>query len=264
MHRNAWLCSAAVVLGMAPSGIAATEFFTLSGFQLASVDGLSFTFDDLPGGDGAFGGGEYASSGLTIVNRDGLPMNLLTEEPNPFVVPFNFESAPHVLSANFKNSSPYFTEAFGDNFDFIFDPPVHFAGLFIGNIFPGGTEVRFLAVDGTVIAGEVFSATHPNVIQGPRGPADNRIFYGVGSPTPIERIRTIEPGNDVDGIVFDGVRSATPKLGDLDVDGSINGADLGILLAAWGSCPEPCGADVDGDGDVDGADLGALLTLWGT
>ena len=50
-------------------------------------------------------------------------------------------------------------------------------------------------------------------------------------------------------------------LGDLDGDGDVDGADLGLLLGAWGaSGPSP--ADLDGDGDVDGADLGLLLGAW--
>ncbi len=47
-------------------------------------------------------------------------------------------------------------------------------------------------------------------------------------------------------------------VGDLDGDGVVNGADLGLLLAAWGSP----GADLDGDGTTDGADLGLLLSNW--
>jgi carboxypeptidase T len=51
-------------------------------------------------------------------------------------------------------------------------------------------------------------------------------------------------------------------LGDLDRDGDIDGADLGILLGAWGETGEGLPADLDGDGDVDGADLGILLGGW--
>ena len=49
---------------------------------------------------------------------------------------------------------------------------------------------------------------------------------------------------------------------DLDGDMRVNGADLGILLAAWlcsGGCPDE---DCDGDGAVDGADLGIVLSNW--
>jgi len=48
-------------------------------------------------------------------------------------------------------------------------------------------------------------------------------------------------------------------LGDLNADGIIDGADLGLLLGAWnGDGP----ADLNGDGVVDGADLGVLLGGW--
>lgn len=46
---------------------------------------------------------------------------------------------------------------------------------------------------------------------------------------------------------------------DLSGDGVLDGADLGVLLALWGSnAPE---ADYNCDGAVDGGDLGVLLTL---
>lgn len=40
----------------------------------------------------------------------------------------------------------------------------------------------------------------------------------------------------------------------------MNGADLGLMLAAWGAAGGP--ADLDGSGSVDGADLGILLSAW--
>lgn len=48
--------------------------------------------------------------------------------------------------------------------------------------------------------------------------------------------------------------------GDFNGDGVRDGADLGALLAGWGSA----GGDVNGDGVTDGADLGALLAVFGT
>lgn len=52
--------------------------------------------------------------------------------------------------------------------------------------------------------------------------------------------------------------------GDLNGDGIVDGADLGILLASWGACDgcAGCIADLDGDCMVDGADLGLLLANW--
>lgn len=54
---------------------------------------------------------------------------------------------------------------------------------------------------------------------------------------------------------------------DLDLDGVVDGQDLGLLFIAWGPCPEepegtPCPADFDGDGRVDGVDLGILFSAW--
>ena len=47
---------------------------------------------------------------------------------------------------------------------------------------------------------------------------------------------------------------------DLNGDGTVGGADLGLLLAGWG---EPGPTDLDGDGTTNGADLGLLLAAWG-
>ncbi len=47
---------------------------------------------------------------------------------------------------------------------------------------------------------------------------------------------------------------------DVNCDGSIDGIDLGQLLAGWGG---PSG-DTNGDGTTDGIDLGAILAAWGT
>ncbi len=50
--------------------------------------------------------------------------------------------------------------------------------------------------------------------------------------------------------------------GDLNLDGQVSGADLGILLTLWGSANYPIG-DLNHDGLIGGADLGILLTNWG-
>jgi hypothetical protein len=60
-----------------------------------------------------------------------------------------------------------------------------------------------------------------------------------------------------------GLPAQPTVLGDLDDDGMVNGADLAILLGAWGTvraCPL---ADLNGDGTVDGGDLAILLGAWG-
>jgi hypothetical protein len=47
---------------------------------------------------------------------------------------------------------------------------------------------------------------------------------------------------------------------DLNGDGVVDGADLGLLLLSWGTAGE---GDINGDGIVDGADLGLMLQDWG-
>jgi hypothetical protein len=54
---------------------------------------------------------------------------------------------------------------------------------------------------------------------------------------------------------------------DVNDDDIVDGADLGLLLLSWGTCPrgsdgEDCPADLDWSGSVDGSDLGALLLEW--
>jgi hypothetical protein len=57
--------------------------------------------------------------------------------------------------------------------------------------------------------------------------------------------------------------AAPPCPADLNNDGVVNGADLGLMLGSWGVCPAPCKADLNSDGIVNGADLGLLLGAWG-
>jgi hypothetical protein len=66
----------------------------------------------------------------------------------------------------------------------------------------------------------------------------------------------VEQGNP--GEIFK-IIPVTPTISpaDLDCNGIVDGADLGMLLLEWGSTNSP--ANFDGMGGVDGADLGTLL-----
>ena len=48
---------------------------------------------------------------------------------------------------------------------------------------------------------------------------------------------------------------------DISSDNVVDGADLGLLLGAWGTSSG--NADLNNDNTVDGADLGILLGAWG-
>lgn len=51
---------------------------------------------------------------------------------------------------------------------------------------------------------------------------------------------------------------------DFNRDRKVDGADQGLLLAAWGLCQHsPCPGDLNKDGIVNGTDLGLLLAAWG-
>jgi hypothetical protein len=61
-------------------------------------------------------------------------------------------------------------------------------------------------------------------------------------------------------LLASGCEAPASNPADLNGDGVVSGADLGLLLGAWG-LPGP--ADLNGDGTVSGADLGLLLGVWG-
>lgn len=50
--------------------------------------------------------------------------------------------------------------------------------------------------------------------------------------------------------------------GDIDGDGTVDGADIALVLGSWGPCID-CEADLDGDDTVDGVDLAIVLGNWG-
>ena len=65
---------------------------------------------------------------------------------------------------------------------------------------------------------------------------------------------------DVDGDNI--LDSCEQEIGDLDLSGMIDGADIALLLAYWGNPNAPVG-DLNGDGTVNGVDLAILLANWG-
>ncbi len=83
---------------------------------------------------------------------------------------------------------------------------------------------------------------------------------GDGMPNCIDVCEGFDDAADDDN---DGVPNGCEvviAVSDLDGDGDVDGADLGLLLAAWGA--DSGGADIDGNGTVDGGDLGLLLGAW--
>jgi hypothetical protein len=51
---------------------------------------------------------------------------------------------------------------------------------------------------------------------------------------------------------------------DVTLDGVVDSADLGVVLAGWGPCTgSNCFGDINRDGQVDSSDLGFVLSAWG-
>ena len=144
-------------------------------------------------------------------------------------------------------------------------------GVVVGT-FSGAPGIYFFDADGTPSAnpGPFFGIT-----SGARGVyplADGRVLYSGGT-----RVGVLNPVTQQNIIVVNAVSPTGSALAsfywispyrypsvcppDLNLDGTVDGIDLGVLLGAWGS---PSGnADLNADGVVDGIDLGLLLGAWG-
>ncbi|MCH2161258.1 MAG: hypothetical protein MK085_05225 [Phycisphaerales bacterium] len=95
------------------------------------------------------------------------------------------------------------------------------------------------------------------------GPAGNEIdtVYGDGI-TPAWLSNSVPTNPLMRGYVLELIAMPNrPSVADINGDGDVNGADLGLLLALWGPCPG-CPEDLNNDGDINGADLGLLLAAW--
>jgi hypothetical protein len=93
-------------------------------------------------------------------------------------------------------------------------------------------------------------------------PAGSQRFVGITSNVPLGSLRFSSVLGAVADTGLDTVRLAnrTALLGDLNGDGAVDGADLGLLIADWGGWGA---GDLNCDGTVDGADLGLLVAAWG-
>jgi len=66
---------------------------------------------------------------------------------------------------------------------------------------------------------------------------------------------------NLSNVSMTGVYVPDSVFGDLNGDGLVNSADLGLLLGTWGPC-KGCPADLNGNGVVNSADLGLLVAAW--
>jgi len=123
---------------------------------------------------------------------------------------------------------------------------------------PAGNAAAFLSIDGCNVTGNTAA-----VVQGGIGILED------GATTKVSLHGTTVCGNlprpNVAGRFNDlGGNVVCDCAGDLNLDGVVNGADLGLMLSGWGPCGSSCLYDLNVDGVVNGADLGLLLAAWGT
>lgn len=71
------------------------------------------------------------------------------------------------------------------------------------------------------------------------------------------------PRNVLGPFLIEGSATVCDCLADLTLDGAVNGADLGAVLAAWGAASANGVGDANHDGFVNGADLAQVLAAWG-
>jgi len=161
------------------------EYNTQAAFQTAATNLTIIDFEEKAAAT-LLTGNEYSHLGLTIQQRDGLPMNIINRFASTVT-----NSGVRAISSSWSATGT-FTDAYTDNFDFIFAQPVYQAGLWIGDI--NGTEVQFLDINNQIIASKWIPNGTPYIA-----------FYGIITDQQIKRIRTIEVAGDGDGISYDDI-----------------------------------------------------------
>ena len=100
------------------------------------------------------------------------------------------------------------------------------------------------------IGGNFTGLFNPNSITAPL-PAEYLIDY----------VRIYDNGHTI----LDGPGLIQPCPGDVTDDGTVDAADLGILLALWNTNGGTYGEtlDINGDGTINASDIGLMLSVWG-
>ncbi|MBL9148368.1 MAG: hypothetical protein JNM94_06710 [Phycisphaerae bacterium] len=86
----------------------------------------------------------------------------------------------------------------------------------------------------------------------------------IGQPLAIQLVLIEGIQADFDNVSLTKGESPAGILGDINNDGTVDAADLGLLLGGWGACSNcaACAADLNGDCNVDASDLAIVLGNW--
>lgn len=129
----------------------------------------------------------------------------------------------------------------------------------------GRDEMVLMGAEGTGLLGAMripaFGSQPEGVVQMASLPGFDFVFLAKAPGSAGEILAAAVSASSMVFLRSDCVRC----LADLNADRTVDGSDLGQLLASWGPCAAgTCASDINADAVVDGADLGVLLNVWGT
>lgn len=204
---------------------------------------------------------------IVVVGNDTFTPGGFSGAPNPQSNKLFPTSGQHVLSPGGLELAPGPSPLQVDHLTLIFETPVSAFGFDHLSQSADGFSFTTIAVfDQNNV--QLHSGSVPISNLGGGGAPAGADFWGiVSTEANVKRVQILEQDGDAQfpdcNIGFDTIRVfpapcvATP---DLDGNGIVEGADLGLLLGAWAT--GDCAADLNGDGVVNGADLGILLGAW--
>lgn len=267
-----------VVAGAASSGFAAVTVYPkdLVGFNAAAgTPAVAVDFDGVAAGTDI---GGVTLAGITF-QASNAPLIVLAGADT--FTPGGFSGAPNPSSNTLPPTSGVQVLSPGglvlgpgpnglvedDDITLIFTTPVSAFGFDHLSQSVDGFSFSSIAIFNEANA-QLFAGVIPISNLGGGGAPAGADFWGiVSTAADIKRVVISEGDSDAQfpdcNIGIDTIRLAPPTCvptPDLDGNGEVNGADLGIMLGAWGT--DDCAADLNDDGIVDGADLGVLLGAW--
>jgi len=191
-------------------------------------------------------------------------------------VPFDSGSLTSLIAAQTADAEATATPQRGGTWAFTIQVPVDLTvqGQALGSPF-GGTTPALLPLSGSIrLEGDALVLNATASLQDSAAVPPPAPLVNVPLPLP-----TILPPGATANLLMNGTFSegtsssslsaslqadgAAACAGDLDASDTVDAADIGLLLLAFGDCAGLCPADLDGDDAVTAADIGLLLLAFG-